>query len=369
MKRTKKQPGTQDRGEEDLQNEITDQPEDGADALSDEPLPDMPDADEQADHLGEWLEKCTISRCSPESSAHLAWLGQCLFRRYISALGIEGSASDILNAGADGGSTKLQQRPWHLFESYMCAPGKGDRKRYKENLIAKCADASDTMVRVKKAVSYIKFCFRTVVRQWAAKEAYGFRNASGHLQAETVSEAQFTQDGDTVESIYDFIPDAIPDWEQESNNPLQEHAAGHLDPAAEAVQKDLKTIIDALAKDAAKEVLAAMDKAMRIALAARAYGISLANKEIVRIAGRDKSQLSLYLQTLDKKRAASAKSNIPALIANAVDLRLSPELIDLQTFIKAKTTECLLMNNRNWLARPENADLLRFLETEGERSL
>jgi hypothetical protein len=327
----------------------------------------QPDTGLQAIYIGEWLEQCTITKCGPETARFLAERGRNVFQKYVAKLDALESAKDILAADTDNSSPHLRQRPWKLFETYMCVSSKNDRKRYKDALITLCGETVDTTERVKKAVSYINLCFRTVVRQWAAKEADGLRDSDGIRQAYTVSNTHNTEDTPEA-SIYDFIPETVAEFDLVEDSPLSDMESSSRDPASEASHSDLQTSagLSRLIQHIADDVISHMNKAMRTALAARAYGISLAHPRLADFADRGSTQLSSYLQAPDKKNTKPSRFNIPAQISKAVEARLPPELADLRTYLMARTTECLLLDIKKWLMKPENSQLRCFLKDEGD---
>lgn len=336
-----------------------------------DPTDDLTDTGQQAVYIGEWLEQCTITKCGPDAARFLADRGRNVFRRFASKLDALDPAKDILAADKDNSSPLLRQRPWNLFESYMCVPGKSDRKRYKDALINLCSTTTDSTERVKKAVSYINDCFRTVVRQWAAKEADGLRDSGGIRRAYTTSKTTYNTEDNPEASIYDYIPETVAEFDLIEDGPLSDMASSISDPASEASHNDLQELktsagLTRLIRQTTDDIIPSMNHAMRTALAARAYGITLAHPRLAEFADRRSTQLSSYLQTPDKKDTAISRFNIPTLVSKAVEARLPSELADLRTYLMAKTTECLLLDNKKWLMQPENAPLLCFLDSEGD---
>ena len=324
----------------------------------------------QAEFLGEWFKGCTIGKCSVEARAFLAQRGQSYFWKYAKALNATEACLDIVaqttgRGGADddgvemedasertaeppGGfqaeDTSLRERPWVLFESYMCVP-KPSGKRPKDGILKACAEhQTNANKRVRIAFEYISQSFRSFVRHWVHKEGGELRNSKGWIMRRTVTEVRSDDEPDSPASIYDLIPSSLPDPAQESQHALlvetAEGISAHLWPQ--------------------------LPDPVRVAFAARAANISLAHPKVEERARRKHSQLSGYLQPQALGAGSRQKSNLPALIIGEIAKRAPGIENDLLAYLKGQVLGFLMGEIKKWLHRPENRSFLCFLRTEGE---
>lgn len=326
----------------------------------------------QAAHLNEWFTGCTIGKCGASARAFFAQRGQSYFWKYAQKLDAAAACKDIVGQTAsrsevdedeaeatkevsDGAghppgrrqseSLSLRERPWVLFEYYMCVP-QPSGKRYKDLLLKACEkhQGNDNM-RVRVAFGYIGKSFRTFVRTWANKEGGALRNKKdGRISARS---APGLDSGDNVIALVgvnDFVRPSLPDFAQ----------VEHLATLAAIAEKIVKSLWPRL-KDP-----------VRVAFAAMVYNISLGDRRVEDRAGKKHSQLFSYLQPQDAARARAPKSNLSAMIEKEI-ANLDPEVEgELHALLKVQVIRFLLDFTNIWLQTPENRKFLRFLRAEGE---
>lgn len=324
----------------------------------------------QAEFLGEWFKGCTIGKCSVEARAFLAQRGQSYFWKYAKALNATEACLDIVAqttspGGADddeadgedasertttppGGfqteDASLRERPWVLFESYMCVP-KPSGKRPKDGILKACAEhQTNASNRVRIAFEYISQSFRSFVRHWVHKEGGELRNSKGWIMRRTVTEVHSDDESESPVSIYEFIPSSLPD-------PAQESQLALLNKTAEEISASLWP---------------QLADPVRVAFAARVADVSLADPRVEERAGRKHSQLSGYLQPQTSGTGSRQKSNLPALITREIAKRVPGIERELQTYMKGQVLGFLMGEIKKWLQCPENRAFLCFLRTEGE---
>lgn len=369
------------------------------------PAADIPTAD-QDKYLCEWLELCTILRCSNPARAFLARRGQKFFREFAKALQAGEALADILyqeyndvplpvaagrgwetmeaeeegtvpGNGADspeetGESTAvparahLRERPWMLFESYMCVPGLTGRKPYKDLLMTMAEEYPDNVVRrVASLTAYIKLCYKAVVRAWVSNEAHEIRNSEGWIVRNTVREiaAEATDEASSRESIFNRISRSAVGG-QEALEAQEFLPASLPDPVESADQ----SLLHSMAAEVAESVLPQITDPMRVALAARAFEVSLAHPAIEKFAGRRHTQLSGYLQAPDPGRKMSPASNLPTRINKQIEARYPDLDSRAKPFLRGAVLGILLAETKNWLKQPENADFYRFLQAQEQQA-
>lgn len=324
----------------------------------------------QAEFLGEWFKGCTIGKCSVEARAFLAQRGQSYFWKYAKVLNATEACLDIVAqttspAGADddeaegedapertssppGGfqteDASLRERPWVLFESYMCVP-KPSGKRPKDGILKACAEHQRSAnKRVRVAFDYIGLSFRSFLRCWVQTEGGELRNSKGWIMGRTVTEVHSDDEPEAPASIYEFIPSSLP-------NPAQESQHLQLTETAEAISACLWP---------------QLPDPVRVAFAARAANVSLAHPKVEERARRKHSQLSGYLQPQALGAGSRQKFNLPALIIGEIAKRAPGIDNDLLAYLKGQVLGFLMEEIKKWLQCPENRAFLRFLRTEGE---
>jgi hypothetical protein len=169
------------------------------------------------------------------------------------------------------------------------------------------------------------------------KEASGVRDSAGRIRVSLESLDAAPGDEDEGYSCYDYIPADIPDPSDEANAKL----------------------LAEMAVDALSEALGKITDPVRVALAARTRGVSLAHPQVGIKAGRSSTQLSAYLQ-------GERNGRLPALLNEIALKRLPDEDDSVRVAFRAALLKNLIDDNEKWLARPENRDFLCFLQAEGD---
>ena len=323
----------------------------------------------QANYLGEWFAGCTIGKCNAGARRFLAKRGQAYFWKYAQKLDATEACLDIVGQSAckptadeteardkesfDGGRPSgrqaedalLRERPWLLFESFMCVP-KPNGKRHKDRLLKACEEhQGNDSRRVSVAFNYIDKSFRTFVRTWAVKEGGALRRKKdGMIVARQETDPNKGGDLNALPDINEYLRPALPDFAQKE----------HLDALILVAEKIVNSLWPRL-KDP-----------IRVAFAATAAGVSLANPNVEKRAGKKHAQLFSYVQPKRAGINRNTKSNLSAMITRET-ARLAPEIgRDLRAELEIQVLRLLLKHISLWLKIPENKAFLRFLMAEGE---
>lgn len=378
-------------------------------------------AEEQAEYLGEWFRACTIERCGPAARRFLAMRGRNGFYRRVKDFGAEQVLSDLmradylvensrnaeydqtLNASDDYsrdeedsipdqddqasddesnpetqdsdepdaletrspvGRDAAWERPWQLLETHLVAPHGNEGKRYKDAILLACREhLNDPTALMKVFSGYLNLCFLTVVRQWVVAEGGHFRDSRGRPVARIQSTIK-TEDG-KYESILDHIGSEDETVSRKRGGPQKSKI--HPDFLPDIVPDPSDPRGHEIATAVAEEMAGKVTDPMQVALAARFYGVGLDHPRVIAQAGREKSQLALYLQSEAKDVSPRSRSNLYAMINRAVRTHLGATIEDRALrALRLLVLKELMAHNAEWLQKPENREFLRFLEAEGE---
>ena len=201
----------------------------------------------------QWKRECALATCDDETREHLRTFAAALFWRYADAFISKTnltSASNLPHTAADA---------WHLLETRLTTSSTRKGKRYKDWLFDRTRWAADPALKVLQGG--VRVFVRDVVRDVLRNECFDARVDS--------LDAPARADGDGELSVVDLLP-------------------GGLSPSDDAVHRDFER----LAREHAPRVIADMLDRERIALFAKAVGLSLANPELEVAAGCRKSMLN-----------------------------------------------------------------------------
>jgi hypothetical protein len=303
----------------------------------------VPAAD-QAECFSEWYAACTIEKCGAETRAFLAALGRNGFRKWAVKSNALHQLNDVLDQQQATDQMAVRDRPWVLFECYMCVPTKVGRKPYKDALIRAVTGGKTEIDRVRIARCYIDNAFRSVVRDRVRYDAGHLRSADGTIK-QVLDSMNVELEGGT--KLGDFLPMEVPDPSEEADAHLLREAAINI----------------------ARELDGKIPDPMRVALVARQYGVSLADPVVAKRADRKSSQISEYLRYPSAGKNLTGASNLYAMIKIAID-EAFPDTTDpepaLRAYLQAMVISIVVANNKEWLARPENEDFFRYIQQKGE---
>lgn len=273
----------------------------------------------------EWFAGCTIAKCKPQATEMLVGKGQTYFRHWLNAYDATVTCADLLSP---------RERPWRIFETDALA--KRRKKTYKDWLREYRSRGNHTFTveeRVAALNSGIKVLFRTVVRQRIVDEdGRDRRDPQGHKRGRIVEPPP----GDDGERSWDWGKFPSTEWPRPDEETAQNETLAMV-----------QTCLPAL--------LGLMTKTVRVAMAAKLTGVSLANKGLKPFAGVEKSQIDSRLKALDEKLRVIFAKRYPNEVKKQV---LCMQVIAIQF---------LMSDSSEWLKKPENGKLLRFLQKEGKK--
>jgi hypothetical protein len=201
-------------------------------------------------HWQEWYRRCAADRCAEPVRVSLAAFAHSRFLTYLQRLG---------GGRIDRGAVESPACAWHLFESHLQLKSTRQGKRYKDWLFARLDGTSDAPARVLEAGASL--IVRSVVREHVRHE----RPAAG-----TVSlDAPLSDDLGAAITLEALLP-----------------APG--DTVVDVIRREG----EALARTTACAAFSGLARRTRVALAAKALGVSLAHPVVERAAGARKSALS-----------------------------------------------------------------------------
>ncbi len=283
----------------------------------------------------EWFKLCTSEKCGEKERDVLYSIGS---RKNLPLTKAQlDSLSDILSRRGE---------IWRQFESFCHehgGTGKGSGgKRYKDILkdAYESNAANGAEVQTKQFYRYLGRCFRPFFRNLLRREAIGVKyNSRGRSVGLLRS---FDEELETGGSLGDSLcnenlPDYIPVCGEEG-----------LDSAA------LETEISLLDEEAVKlgpEVEKLLSRPLLVAIAAKKRKVSLAAPGLERFSGLSHSRLSELPKAFGKDLSALIFTTYP---------NDEPAWYSLQTHVIIWLLNLL----ENWLALPENEELLRFLESK-----
>ncbi len=212
----------------------------------------------------EWKKQCALSLCAESTITLLRDFAHRrfhnYFRRYAERVGLRNSAAYDMD-GRDS---------WHLFETHLQINKSREGKRYKDWLFARAGGAAAALE------SGATLLMRDVVREYLRREYSAAWMKSIQAGAGAGEERGWT--------LEDLLP-------------------GQADPLSDVMEREYKELAE---KEAAR-ILRDLSRRERIALAARAAGLSLAEPRIERAAGCKKSMLNQVWQTAAEKVAVEIR--------------------------------------------------------------
>ena len=183
------------------------------------------------------------------------------------------------NLGRRGGRVPVvdARRAWHLFETHLVANTTGRGKRYKDWLFARTNVSGDRPLDVIQGGASL--IMRDVVREHLRREY-------SPAHAVSTSEPLWAADGATL-TVEDLLP-------------------GGPDPCDEVARRECEQ----LARERAAAEFADVTRRERVAMAARAVGLSLAHPVVEQTAGCRKSVLSATLRSLVERVAERIRADL-----------------------------------------------------------
>ena len=201
----------------------------------------------------QWKRKCALAMCDDETQVCLQTSVSGSFRRYAEACIAKtnlASASDLTHTDAEA---------WHLLETRLTTSSLREGKRYKDWLFDRMRCTTDPPMKVLQGG--IRALVRDVVRDVIRMEY-------SDSFVESLDTPVHKDDEGKITAV-DLLP-------------------GGLDPVDDAVHRDFER----LASEHAPRVIDDMLDREKIALFAKAVGLSVANPELEATAGCGKSMLN-----------------------------------------------------------------------------
>jgi len=199
----------------------------------------------------QWKMNCALLMCDKENQEHLKSLAAGWFRRYADAYIAK------TNLTSASGLTHTASDVWHLLETLMTTSSLRGGKRYKDWLFDRTRCSTDPPLKVLHGGA--KTLIREVVRDVIRKECFDKRIDS--LDTPAYHDGELT--------IKDLLP-------------------GDLNPAEDVVHRELER----LAANLAPGIIEDMLDREKIALFAKAAGLSLAHPGLEAVSGCRKSMLN-----------------------------------------------------------------------------
>lgn len=223
-------------------------------------------AETRTEHWLEWRRRCALPRCSPPAQDALRDFAHHRFALYLSRYARE----TCLTSAAP--PALPPQDAWHLFESHLALKSTREGKRYKEWLVARTA-GQDAQEDARTLESGSTLIIRAAAREFLHRE---FSPRGVLSMQQNLAEGS----GGSVT--------------------LEDLLAGGDDPAAEAARREYERLAD----QHAAEEFPDLERRERVAVAAKALGLSLAHPTVERLAGCRRSVLNTSYQAWVERLAA-----------------------------------------------------------------
>lgn len=207
----------------------------------------------------EWRQRCALGLCSTGTQAALRDFAGARFNGFMTKFACYAGRGSIAAADA-----------WHLFETHLAVGGNRDGKRYKDWLFARAGLSNDPLVDVIQGGATL--LMRDVVREFLRRE---------HSPASMISLARpLVGYEDRSLTLEDLLP-------------------GSVDPSCDVERRELERLSEELADRFCHDATCRE----RVAVLAKAEGLSLAHPEVEAAAGCGKSALNESYRAFVKETA------------------------------------------------------------------
>ena len=274
----------------------------------------------------EWFEGCTIGKCGPGSRRLLAQKGRANFKHWLKHYGPEIDCTNMLEGEA----------AWLVFETHML-----DGSKHYKNWLRKAAGSDpdrSTIGRIRVINSNINRpggLFNNVVRQWIVMESGSGRMTSRGVKKYVVVAAPSDKDGNPCDLDTFLPPNVQCEFDENSRN---------------AIRDDVQVLVESCRPD----LIAMLTTTIRVAMAARVAGVSLAEPGLARFAGVGRNQTNESIRDLDE------------MLSKYFNWRHRTEWDAQKWAIKQAAIGLMMDYVHEWLNFQENSRLRRFLAAKGK---
>lgn len=220
----------------------------------------------------EWKRFCALGLCSEQVQEQLREFACSRFRKFVRQYFDRTGCTDARPLDHD------ERDAWHLFEAHLVVKATKRGKCYKDWLFARAQCSNDPALDVIQGGATL--IMRDVVREFLKQ----------HVQPWNVisMDRPLVSGGDDSLTLHDLLPCVV-------------------DPSSEAAMREYEQ----LATDRGNRVFCDMTRRERVAVLAKATGVSLSHKAVLRAAGSRKSVLNTVYHALMENLASAIKLDFP----------------------------------------------------------